>query len=499
MDLGRREFLKLTGLSAAGLSLSGLPSFGDELSFGKEAYNEDKPLYCGWIDSPKSRTRFIDGGDKPFLSQMNEQIRGTGAGKTVLLWQAMEKVLGHPLVPHNQETGDCFIKDTMVTMANGKQKSIQDITVGDYVLSHLGRAQRVSRVIKKPYSGELITTACKGFAFDITSTPDHKFITRDSKWVSINKLNTELIVPKYSILEQDIIFKEHGKNITTAIKIKNKTKLGLAFDIQTKIISTVEKSTVYCLDVENDHSFIANGYAVHNCVSHSFGLGVDVLTCVQMLQSLVPSVWVAPAATEIIYGGARVQIAKGKYYGEGCDGLDAAEFVKNYGILLRQAYVDGKFNYTRYSGQVANQLGRSGVPGPLLSLCRLHPVKTISLVRTWTECRDAVANGYPIALCSNVGFSLRRGRDSEGFLAPGRAPWNHSMLLAGIDDNSKRPGGLIINSWGDWIDGPKRLEQPIGSFWADASVIDRMVKQNDSVAISSYVGYPPQSIDYSIF
>ena len=339
MDLGRREFLKLTALGLGGLSIGG---FSGGSSYGKTAYDEDRPLYCGWIYSPQSRSRFLSTQFSPFLSQLNEQIRDTGKGRTVLLWQAMEKVLGHPLIPHAQEIGDC--------------------------------------------------------------------------------------------------------------------------------------------------------------VSHGFGLGVDVLTCVQMRQSLVPSIWVAPAATEIIYGGARVQVAKGRYFGDGCNGLDAAEFIKNYGILLRQKYVDGKFDYTRYSGQVANQLGRSGVPGPLCSLCRLHPVQTVSLVRSWAECRDAIANGYPVAMCSNVGFSVRRGRDSDGFLSPGRAPWNHCMLIAGIDDNEKRPGGLIINSWGnDWVGGPKRLGQPEGSFWADASVIDRAMKQNDSVALSQYVGYPPQDIDYRIF
>jgi len=74
------------------------------------------------------------------------------------------------------------------------------------------------------------------------------------------------------------------------------------------------------------------------------------------------------------------------------------------------------------------------------------------------------------------------------------------MLLAGIDDTGKRPGGLFINSWGtDWIKGPTRLDQPLGSFWADAKVIDAMLAYEDSFALSNYVGYPKQNLDYRMY
>ena len=70
------------------------------------------------------------------------------------------------------------------------------------------------------------------------------------------------------------------------------------------------------------------------------------------------------------------------------------------------------------------------------------------------------------------------------------------MVILGIDDNYKRPGGLIVNSWGpNWVSGPTRHEQPAGSFWADASAIDRAVKQGDSIVLSGYSGYPQVNID----
>ena len=57
--------------------------------------------------------------------------------------------------------------------------------------------------------------------------------------------------------------------------------------------------------------------------------------------------------------------------------------------------------------------------------------------------------------------------------------------------------GLFINSWGtEWVEGPTRLDQPVGSFWADAEVIDSMLSYEDSFALSNYIGYPRRFLDY---
>jgi hypothetical protein len=336
----RREFLKLSALGLASLGINKLASFNKV--FAGDSFNDDQPLNCGWLDLPDARRRFIKDNNYPFLCELNEQIKGTGTGRTVLLWPYLEKAYGHSLTPHLQQTGDC--------------------------------------------------------------------------------------------------------------------------------------------------------------VAQAYGLGIDVLTAVQGYGSLVPERWIAESSTEVIYGGGRVQIAGGKYAGRnGMQGIEAGEFIRKYGVLLRQKYLNNKYDFTRYDPNLTDKLGITGVPAALLPICKLHPVKTVSLVKSWVEVRDSVCNGYPVIMCSNVGFSTKRVRDQEGFLLPGSRPWAHSMLIAGVDD-TKRPGGLIINSWGpDWISGPTRLNQPAGSFWADASVIDRAVKQGDSAAISCYQGYPIQDLSYRIF
>jgi hypothetical protein len=74
------------------------------------------------------------------------------------------------------------------------------------------------------------------------------------------------------------------------------------------------------------------------------------------------------------------------------------------------------------------------------------------------------------------------------------------MLFCGVDDESRRPGLLCWNSWGDdWISGPTRHGQPAGSFWVDADVADAMLRQEDSYAISGYEGFKSQELDYVLF
>jgi hypothetical protein len=346
--MDRRNFLKSAAIASAGLILgprllaSQSLYSNDFIGTTLDAIHNEGPIYSGWVQTAGGRLVFIKNNPKPFMNQLDNEIRGTGAGKQAILWPFFEKVTGGPLKPHQQRCGDC--------------------------------------------------------------------------------------------------------------------------------------------------------------VGQAYGLGVDILTAVQIVKRNSPQRWVAKAATEVIYGGGRIEIGKNiynKYFGgDGLEGFMAAEFIKKYGVLLRQKYLD--WDFTNYDPNTARSLGDTGIPDALEPLCRLHPVGWVALVNSWEEARDCIYNGYPVILCSTQGFYTKHGRDKNGYLSPGRAPWEHAMLLAGIDEACDRPGGCIINSWGsDWVDGGTKLNQPAGSFWADANVIDRICKQGDSIAISSYAGYPRQ--DYNLW
>ena len=240
-----------------------------------------------------------------------------------------------------------------------------------------------------------------------------------------------------------------------------------------------------------------------DCVAHAFALAVDVLTAVQIHRDNKLERWIAECATEPLYGGARIEVGEGVLWGDGSTGFWAAEWLMRWGALLRQEYPGG-FDFTTYNPELAKKYGKrgNGCPDALEATAKLHPIKTATLVTNYDQAIDAMANGYPIAICSNVGFGMTSAswvRDNMGFLRR-RGQWGHSMCFTGYDDKASRPGVCCVNSWGDWVRGPTRHNQPRGSFWIDKGVVNAILGQGDSFALSSYVGYPRIDIpDYVLW
>jgi len=233
---------------------------------------------------------------------------------------------------------------------------------------------------------------------------------------------------------------------------------------------------------------VPHNQEIGDCVSHGFATGVDVLSTVQIASGSRER-WAGNACSETIYGGCRVEIAKSTLrFSDGAMGSWAASWLRKYGNLVRKVYNVGEgYDLRTYSGRRAKNYGRNGCPDPLEPIAKEHPVQTTALIKTWSELCDVMANGYPVPVCSNQGFTSKR--DSDGFLKP-RGSWAHCMCIIGVDD-TKRPGACIMNSWGSkWVSGPTRYGQPEGSFWADADVVEKMLGQGDSFALSSYLGFP---------
>lgn len=249
------------------------------------------------------------------------------------------------------------------------------------------------------------------------------------------------------------------------------------------------------------HPTVPHKQGIGDCVGHGYALGVDMLTGVQMFMQQRPERWVAECATEPLYAGSRVEIGGGVLMGDGSQGAWAAEWLIKYGALLRQEYPGGH-DYTVYDAKKARKMGRQGVPDELEPIAKLHPIKTATLVNDFDELCDAIANGYPVTLCSDVGFGMTSSqwvRDSQGYLRR-RGSWGHCMLAIGFDKKSSRKGACIQNSWGNWVSGPTQHGQPEGSFWTDARVINSMLRQGDSHALSGYIGYPRVDVpDYEIW
>lgn len=221
------------------------------------------------------------------------------------------------------------------------------------------------------------------------------------------------------------------------------------------------------------------------CVSRGFSEGVDLLECVQIALGHKSEKF-EPTSHEAVYGMARVDIGGGRLIGDGAVGAWASEAVTKIGTIPQKMVGP-------YSDVLAKKWGRSGVPDEIKSHAGEHKVGASSLVTTTDQCDDALANGYPVPVCSNRGFTTTR--DKDGFCYP-RGVWPHCMLICGVRVDI--PGYCIMQSWGmDNPTGPLALDQPPNSFWAPKDTVARMLAAQDSWTLSSFQGYPGQPLPSS--
>lgn len=226
-----------------------------------------------------------------------------------------------------------------------------------------------------------------------------------------------------------------------------------------------------------------------DCVSHATRNACDISRAVEIDIHREKESWIARGATEGIYG------ARG-WAGQGMSCSRAAEFVSKIGgVLVRKEY-KGVVDLTKYNGNLGAGWGGRGLPDKVIDLANDHQIKTVSLVRTIEEARDALANGYGLAVCSSYGFS--NVRDKKGF-AKVSGSWAHAMAWIACDDTNGDTSFLVQNSWGKWNEGghPEWGPIPDGSFLIHSDVAAGMLAQNGAYAFSNFDGFPVQKLpDY---
>lgn len=226
-----------------------------------------------------------------------------------------------------------------------------------------------------------------------------------------------------------------------------------------------------------------------DCVSHSTRNAVDVTRSHEIIGGDREE-FIARSATEAIYG------SRG-HSGQGMSCSVAARFVhQNGGILLRKDY--GFVDLSKYDGMLGAGWGRRGVPDDVVKEGQKHQVTTISNIRTVEEARDAIANGYAISVCSGYGFSSRR--DQHG-IAKRSGGWSHAMAWVAMDDTREILNEtlfLVQNSWGVWNGGPKRHDQPDGSFWIREKDARGMLSGGGAWVFSDVDGFPARKVDWTL-
>ena len=224
-----------------------------------------------------------------------------------------------------------------------------------------------------------------------------------------------------------------------------------------------------------------------DCVAHSTRNAVDITRAVEIDINKEPESFEARGANEAIYQ------SRG-HRGQGMTCSSAAKYVHSKGgVLIRKDY--GKVDLSKYNSDLG---ARHKIPSSIYTTeAKKHQVKTISLITTVQEARDALSNGYAISVCSGYGFSSRR--DNKG-IAKRSSGWNHAMAWIACDDTNKRFKEtlfLVQNSWGKWNSGPRVHDQPEGSFWIRERDARGMLAQQGAWVFSDVDGFPARSLpDY---
>lgn len=154
---------------------------------------------------------------------------------------------------HNFKYGSCFVAGTKVTMGDGSEKNIEDVVIGDEVLSFNGIETESKKVIgvKTPIHDDLVKYTFANQS-EVVCTFDHPFFVDGGELASYTPFLTN---KRYNLGKEvrqikvgDLVFLNNKSQ--TAIKDIVELDLG---DTQT-----------YIFTVEDNHNFYANGILVHN-------------------------------------------------------------------------------------------------------------------------------------------------------------------------------------------------------------------------------------------
>ena len=151
--------------------------------------------------------------------------------------------------------GDCFVAGTVVTLADGTEKAIEDILIGDVLLGRNSSHNRVLRYNRPMLNGK------KLYSFNGTApfvTAEHPFMTVYG-WASMNPVGS------LKHMSRRPLQLESG---SVLVRLDNNEFLEVIQEHQ------AENQMLYNFSVDGDHTYFANGYLVHNKVMDDSG-GID--------------------------------------------------------------------------------------------------------------------------------------------------------------------------------------------------------------------------------
>lgn len=234
---------------------------------------------------------------------------------------------------------------------------------------------------------------------------------------------------------------------------------------------------------------------IGSCVGWGWALSCDILAACDIHLRGEHEVYGGRVLEASVYAFSRVEIrGQRNLGGDGSYGSAAAKAVTKFGTLHYGQNYNGTIITDVGSGTREKEWGRDGVPDELEPFAAEHKVSDVALVADFASAAKAIQNGYPVAVCSMRGFSMKL---RDGYLTP-MGTWAHCMMFAGVKWKPK-PALLCVNSWGDCYEGtvdeslPVQFQRSAG--WVEADVCTEMLAGEDSFALSGYSGFAPRHLE----
>lgn len=164
------------------------------------------------------------------------------------------------------QCSSCFVEGTPVFTVNRGQVPIEDIQIGDIVITHLGNHKPVVQIHKNRLDNRQLFSVKVYKTPKIEVTGNHRFwsITKEQlewgeapRWNSIEQLRVGDWIKKH--YDDDRLQKNQRAN--TSLVIDNTTFLR----INEKMKLSKTPDYVYTLGVKDDHSYTVNGLVAENC------------------------------------------------------------------------------------------------------------------------------------------------------------------------------------------------------------------------------------------
>ena len=168
--------------------------------------------------------------------------------------------------PPSTPTGSCFTGDTQITLADGTEKPIALVRVGDLVLGRSGRPNRVT-AIEQPRLGDRKLYALNAGVPFVTA--EHPFMT-EAGWKAIDPAatlaeNPHLVVDRLAVADVMIRLKgcaaaagSHGSGDSVKVILES---IPLA---HLDVHDAGPETQLYNLLLDGDHAYFADGFVVHN-------------------------------------------------------------------------------------------------------------------------------------------------------------------------------------------------------------------------------------------